>query len=618
MSLFQMASALVGSRKSSRQVTPAAAAPRDPVDGDAARRGAVHRIASLLGDLSRDESRALVDQVVRAFGRRVYDIPASEKHHHSDPWGLLDHSIEVAEYAVRSALGANFMDSVAPHPEAQEFRVPRLRYATFLFGLFHDVGKILGVSVQSGRRVWNPFAQELAEFVGVSTAEPPSMLWRAGRGTHAHEYSTAYLLSLFLPGGVAEYLTAPLLMELMERRSTAAMRVFDIVAKADQRSTKEDMIRREKAAEAPLQERLSYPELSVGYRELVAKAFCEGLLEELFAANTLEGDYWVGRDYVAFRYPAAVAKLAQVTRERLGPIAQKARILPTGEAGARELANQLSDLDLIFRDAQTGTWKVQMAVTLDDRFQVTAAVLFKRTLLFPGAASAGVPEFFQGGATFTRPSDNSEMAIQGFRSSSRIAVPDGAAPPAPVPPRTEAGSSPSVEPVKPASPAAAPSPVSPHPDPAVLATLRTNIVPGILLEDLRRTLLDGMIPVNSTMAPVFVCEDYTYMITPAAFTRLHEMGLYSLHPARAGTAYLDALSKLDCVLKVDDSGMVVKRIRIRENARSCAVVVFRTRGLFRSDQEIARVGYWTDSRIVEEAQSPTTDQDAGEGEDDDD
>jgi len=596
MPLFQIAALLGGARKAPQAVSPSSSLTRDPVESNPARREAVLRIAALLGDLSREDSRALVDRVVCAFGRRVYDIPASERHHHRERWGLLDHSIEVAEYAVRAALAANFMESVAPHPEVQEFRVPRLRYAAFLFALFHDIGKILGVSVQEGRRVWNPFAEDLAEFVERPGGEPPSMIWRAGRGLDAHQHHTAYLLGLFLPGHVAGYLTAPLLTELLERRSAAATRVMDLVAKADQRSAKEDLDRREKAKEVSLALAVSYPELAVGYRELVAKAFTEGLREDLFDINTLGGDLWVGREYVALRYPAAVGKLVQITRERLGPASQKARMLPSGDAGARELANQLSELDLIFRDAQTGSWKVQMAVELLGTFHVTAAVLFKRSLLFPGSAPGDGPELFPGAVTFTRPSDNSEMAIAGFRELSRPAPPPAlalAVPAASLPPA--AGT------VVPRNPPVLSLP-SPSPaNPAHLASLRTHLLPGVLLEDIRKTILEGKIPVNQWNAQVYVLEDRTYFVTPNGFRRLVEQGLYSLDPSKAGSAYLDALAKLDCVFKFGASGRVVTKIRLRENAKPCSVIVFQTRGLFKTDEEIARVGFWTDTRIVEES-----------------
>lgn len=598
-----MMAALVG--YPARQGDAGTAARPDPVLSDSRRRSAVFRIASLLGDLTREESRVMVDDVVRAFGRRVYDIPASEKHHHRDPWGLLDHSIEVAEYATRASLAANFMDTVAPHPEVQEFRVPRLRYAAFLFGLFHDVGKILGVSVQRRNQVWNPFAEDLADFVSASSGVAPSMLWRSGRGVHAHEYPTAYLISLFLPGAVAEYLSAPLLMELLERRTPSSMRVFDIVAKADQRSTKEDLDRREKAKEDPVQESLSYPELTVGYRELVTKAFSEGLREDLFCPNSLDADYWVGKDYIAFRYPSAVGKLAQITRERLGAASQKARLLPAGDAGARELAGQLSDLDLLFRDAQTGSWKVQMALAEGGHFQVTAAILMKRSLLFPHDSTVPAPDIYPGAVTFARPSDASELSINGFSTVAKTAPHTSAPVPAAL-----------AQARPPAPPVPSPVPVTAQPNPVMMATLRSKIVPGVLLDDIRQLILDGKIPVNQWNAQVYVCEDRTYLVTPNGLRRLVDQGLYSLDPSKGGTAYLDALSKLDCVLKLGAAGRVVRKIRIRENTKPCSVVAFQTRGLFRTDEEIARVGFWTETQIQEDAPAPPRADTAGEGSDD--
>lgn len=601
MSIFQIASVLVGARRSPEEPSASPNRTLDFVDGVESRRAALSRIASLLGDLSRDETRALVGDVVRSFARRVYDLPASESYHHFEPWGLLDHSIDVAEFAVRSALSANFMESVAPHPEVQEFRVPRLRYAAFLLGLLHDVGKILGVSVQSGRRVWNPFAEDLSEFV-ILSKDTPSMIWRAGRGVHAHEYHTAYLLSLFLPGAVAEYLSAPLLMELLERRTPAAIKVFDLVSESDQRSTREDLERREKAREAPRMESLEIPELTVGYRELVMKAFAEGLREDLFRANTLDGDLFLGREYVALRYPGAVGKLAQIARERLGRASQKARMLPAGDPGARELANHLSELDLIFRDAQTGSWKVEMSLGLGGAFQGTAAVLFRRSLLFPDPGSGNAPELFPGTVAFTRPSDHSELPIGGFSPP-----PPPAAPGAPAPalggeiprshPTPESGSG-NAKPPPQASPSA------PQVNPVRMAALRSNVLPGVLLEDIREAILSGKIPVNQWNAQVYVRPDRTYFVTPNGFRRLVAEGLYSIDPSKGGSVYLDALAKLDCVVPSAPGGRVVTKIRLRENANPCSVVVFQTRGLFKTEEEIARVGFWTETEILEGAAPP--------------
>jgi len=601
---MQLFATLLGLRETRRpSVAPGQAS--DPIEVDPGRKACLERIGSLLSDLTKDESRELVWEAARAFARRVYDVPASERHHHHDRWGLLDHSLEVAEFAVRAALGANFMESTAPHPEVQEFRVPRLRYAAFFLALHHDIGKILGVVVHSGRRTWNPLAEDLAEFA--SGSEPPTLLWRAGRGDDAHKHHMSYLLGMFSVPAIARYLTAPLLAETLEGRTAAAQRLNDLVIKADQKSTVLDLARQARAKETPAAPiGPSYAQLSVGYAELVPKAFGEGLREALFAVNTLDGDLWIGKEYVALRYPATVGKLAALVRERLGPVSQKARMLPAGDEGARALAHHLSEHELLFRDASTGSWKVQMSLSMNGSFHVTAAILVPRKTLFPGA-EGHAPEIFPGQTSFARPSDSSELGIPGFRHMEKpatSAAAPGAAdrPPAP-PPRLVPRP---IEPVRP-TPDALPLEPPPAPvavaDPAALAALRAHVVPGILLEDIRRLILEGKIPVNQWNAQVYVLEDRTYFVTPNGFRRLVENGLYSLDPSKQGNTYLDALAKLDCVHK-HGAGRVVTRIRLRENAKPCCVVVFETRGLFRNEQEIARVGYWTETRITEDGSPP--------------
>lgn len=573
----------------------------DPVGGDDARRAAALRIVSLLGDLSKEDSEELVLGVLRSFSRRVYDLPASERHHHHGRWGLLDHSLEVAEYALRASLGANFMESVAPHPEVHEFRLPRLRYATFLFGLFHDAGKILGVSVKSGHRDWNPFSEDLADFLDEESGPAPSVFWRAGRGMDAHDHHLAYLLGIFIPGAVADYLSAPLLAELLERRSAAAIRVFDLVAQADQRSAKEDMVRQEKEKETSNTVTLAYPELSVGYQELVPKAFVEGLREGLFSANIPDGDLWIGREYVALRYPSAVGKLAGIVRERLGPASQKARMLPSGDAGARDLANHLSELDLIFRDTQTGSWKVQMSVALEGSFQATAAILFKRVLLFPQNSAVPAPELFPGEATFSRPSDHSALGIPGFREPSPSEEPrsTGHAPGVPSVAKSEIlRTLPHERNFKTSNlpEEAPPAPVVASPVKA--ACLRETPLPDVLLEDIRTMILEGKILVNRWNAQVYVLPDRTYFVTPSGFRKMVELGLYRVDPSTSNSLYLNTLAKLDCVRK-HGNGRVVSKMRLRENTAQCAVVTFETHGLFRTEEEIARVGFWTETDIVD-------------------
>ena len=62
--------------------------------------------------------------------------------------------------------------------------------------------------------------------------------------------------------------------------------------------------------------------------------------------------------------------------------------------------------------------------------------------------------------------------------------------------------------------------------------------------------------------------------------------------------YLDALAKLPAVRK-QPGGKVLTRIAVRPGAGPLWVVAFETRGLFRDETELARVGIWSESPVRE-------------------
>jgi hypothetical protein len=562
------------------------------------------RIAALLPDLTTEESEELVLRPIEAFAERVYDLGASERHHHREPFGLRDHSLEAAEVALRIALSDAFVDHVAPSPEEQEFRIPRLRYAAFLFGLLHDIGKILGLRVHAGRETWNPFSESLSEFTLRHTRDKPTVTWRAGRGPDAHVWVQSFLFGLFHSRPMVDYLGAPLLAELLEGRSPAAERLRKIVSEADQRSTRDYEAREARAKRTPEPaEGAVLFEPPVDYADLVPKAFQEALRESIFALNTAQGDLWVGSDFVAFRYPSALQKLAGFVRERLGPVSQKARQLQTGEGGARELAHHLAEHEALFQDGGTGGWKVQVAISVGGAFDATAGVLVRKDFLIPGELTRQGLPLFTGGLSLRRPNDHVELAVPGFRPP---ALPkDNPLREIPAPPRAAAPPSP-----PPAPPTAKTLPSKPNPEAApapelpAQAALRAMLTPDLLLQDLREGILAGWIPTNLWNGRVYVLPDVTYMVTPFTFRHLVERGLYGADPSKATYDYLNALSKLDCVRRYGASRIVTK-ILLRKGAQPCAVVVFETRGLFRSEEELARVGYWRDTEIVEaEAEPP--------------
>ncbi len=214
---------------------------------DPPRAARLRTAAAFLPELSPEEARRLIHDVARHFLSWFVDLPASERHHHSRTWGLFDHSLEVASLALETAQARYFTTTAAAYPEAQHFRLPRLRYAAWWISLAHDAGKLLQLSVRGpGGVVWNPFAEPLADFYARHGRENRAFDWKSGRGLDAHVAHTAYLIGRLVTPEVASFLGPKLLAEILERQTPAAKEIEEIVAQADQRSTREDVARRAK------------------------------------------------------------------------------------------------------------------------------------------------------------------------------------------------------------------------------------------------------------------------------------------------------------------------------------------------------------------------------------
>lgn len=99
-----------------------------------------------VGDHQRvDGGRKLFDvmyrDVIHRFAEYAHLIPASEDHHHRGPGGLLIHSLESAYNALVYAENKKFVKS--GFVEIDKEMATRARYAAWVGGLLHDMGKIL-------------------------------------------------------------------------------------------------------------------------------------------------------------------------------------------------------------------------------------------------------------------------------------------------------------------------------------------------------------------------------------------------------------------------------------------------------------------------------------------
>lgn len=100
----------------------------------------VTRLRASLG-LSDTDFDRLVEPILVNFAELVHLLPASEKHHHSGPGGLIRHCLEVANYSLDGCLTTSF-DSTET-PSRKSARSLRWRVAGLAAGLLHDAGKAL-------------------------------------------------------------------------------------------------------------------------------------------------------------------------------------------------------------------------------------------------------------------------------------------------------------------------------------------------------------------------------------------------------------------------------------------------------------------------------------------
>src|SRR6266516_7834544 len=84
--------------------------------------------------------RALAERLLERFAVTVGDLPASAAHHHAEPDGLYQHSLEVALKALEEFEG-NMKTERRSDGSVDSFRIsrnsPRWQYANFIAALCH-------------------------------------------------------------------------------------------------------------------------------------------------------------------------------------------------------------------------------------------------------------------------------------------------------------------------------------------------------------------------------------------------------------------------------------------------------------------------------------------------
>jgi hypothetical protein len=142
-----------------------------------------------------------MQEVLGAVALWYLDLPASEAHHHSGRYGMIDHAIEVCLRAIM--LFHRYWCDERRDPE-RDFKI-RTGLAAIGAGLLHDCGKLIDIEVRdpATQDVWDPLTEPLAFFKrrhNLRLLEPTVHRFRPGRGLNGHEKKGRKLASVILPG----------------------------------------------------------------------------------------------------------------------------------------------------------------------------------------------------------------------------------------------------------------------------------------------------------------------------------------------------------------------------------------------------------------------------------
>jgi integrating conjugative element relaxase (TIGR03760 family) len=237
-------------------------------------RGQIEKIRSILSLTSENWSRDVLPLLER-YSEFVQLLPASESHHHSQPGGLLEHTLDVATLALTIRQAYKLPPGV---PVEDQMRLASVgSYAVLIAALLHDVGKpVCDVAIHLYGRIpersldrWNGLGGSMSSLQSSLGATHYTVEFEGlASGYEAHQRLPLTLLHALVPAsGLAWLAKAPsLFSELTAYLSAEADEksiLKEIVTKADSASVAENLkngnrARFASAKTAPLIERLMH------------------------------------------------------------------------------------------------------------------------------------------------------------------------------------------------------------------------------------------------------------------------------------------------------------------------------------------------------------------------
>lgn len=238
----------------------------------------------------------------------VHLLPASESHHHRGAGGALRHAIEVATYTARAS--ESVMIGSLDLPVRRKQKEVAWRYAAFVAGLCHDIGKPitdLTANTDDGQQ-WNPMAESLYEW-GAKTGAPYYYIaWQPNRHK-MHEQFYSMLVSKITGHEGMEYLgdvgheAVGWVLSLNQAATIDQKKMYELVTKGDMLSVENDLRTHAGGAEVAV--------AGVNLEKVVQDTLQNRFRLEIWPVNKLGGRAWKTTSGVFLVWPISGGEIIE-------------------------------------------------------------------------------------------------------------------------------------------------------------------------------------------------------------------------------------------------------------------------------------------------------------------
>jgi len=187
-------------------------------------------LCSLEGVSENNDMKKLIADTIYRYIQMFWCLPSSKDHHHSEPWGGLIHTLDVAcreaERMLESKITTGYGVEIHKTRGYAEWKV----FTGFMVGMLHDVSKIGEVKIFSTSRpssVFNPYAGHLIDFYLVNAGNV-SIEWKKDRQRRGMVVGlNTYFLVAFLPSTVIKQMPTDFYGHILDMQQTEDQLVSD-------------------------------------------------------------------------------------------------------------------------------------------------------------------------------------------------------------------------------------------------------------------------------------------------------------------------------------------------------------------------------------------------------